>query len=202
MDWCNTHMHVHTLYSMCVCQCFCLSNATNACPYVILDESWHHADFFLFFFFLCKRLVVMATRRLLSMQVYPSILGLVCVHVQNKRRQQENNKWRGKNKTWMEDDEDESQSKGIKKKSQQIKITAGSLLSACHDGLLWKGRALKINLKQALTHIVICIMCVCVLKFYPEVLPQIPLKLLLSFSPKYREAPVPTAKTVGMETDQ
>lgn len=83
----------------------------------------------------------------------------------------------------MEEDGSCSQKKEKKEEenSQQIKLAAGSLLSACHDGFLRRGRALKINLKQALTHMhrvrgfVICIVCVCVLKFHPGVLLQIPL---------------------------
>ncbi len=163
----HTHTHAHTVYSMCVCLLLPASLSRRSThthrhtsPYVILDESWHHADF-------CKRLVVMATQRLLSMPVHLTSLT-VCVHVRNKRRRK--NKRRGP--------EISPKKKNNNKNTQQIKIAAGSLLSVCHDGFLQIVRALKINLKQTHTHTqrLSYVLCVCVLRFYPEALPQIPLQ--------------------------
>lgn len=110
-----------------------------------------------FFFFFSKRLVVMATQqRLLSVHL-PSLT--VCMHVQNKRR------W--EKKQTIEEDE-----------NQKNVIAAGSQLSVCRDGFLQNVRALKIKTSthtHTHTHIEVLSYVLCVLKFHPDALPQIPL---------------------------
>lgn len=74
-------------------------------PYAILHESWHHADIFFFFF-----ANAWLSRQHSSQHQYISPSLAVCACVQNKRQEE-----RGSGKE--------------NKKSQQIKIAAGSLLS-------------------------------------------------------------------------
>lgn len=73
-------------------------------PYAILHESWHHGDFFFFF------ANALLSRQQSSPHQYISPSLAVCACVQNKRQEE-----RGSGKE--------------NKKSQQIKIAAGSLLS-------------------------------------------------------------------------
>ncbi len=164
----HTHTRMHIQYTACVFVCFCQRLCLVA-PHTHTDTQAHMWSW------MRVGITLIFANAWLSWQRSGSSQ---CQYISHPWLFVYTSGTKGGGKTREEDQKSVQKKKNNNKNTQQIKIAAGSLLSVCHDGFLQIVRALKINLKQTHTHTqrLSYVLCVCVLRFYPEALPQIPLQ--------------------------